>query len=76
MTEGGNDGGREWRVGGNDGRWEWRVGGNDGGTGTTDWWEWQVGGDGPALPAHGYRMWASPSVFVANQFVIPAKAGI
>ena len=41
-------------------------GGNDGGRG------WRTGGNGPALPAHGYRMWASPSVFMANQLVISA----
>ena len=34
--------------------------------------ERRTGGNGPALPAHGYRMWASPSVFVANQLVISA----
>ena len=51
-------------------------GGNDGWAGMAAWRERRTGGNGPALPAHGYRMWASPSVFVANQFVIPAKAGI
>ncbi len=37
-----------------------------------DWLEWRTGWNGPALPAHGYRMWASPSVFMANQLVISA----
>ena len=65
MTEGGNDG---WA-----GMADWRE---RRGAGTTGGRERRTGGNGPALPAHGYRMWASPSVFVANQFVIPAKAGI
>ncbi len=63
-TGGGNDGGREWRGAG---MADWRERRKVGMTG---------GGNGPALPAHGYRMWASPSVFVANQFVIPVKTGI
>ena len=66
MTEGGHDG---WA-----GMADWRE---RRGAGTTDWWERRKvgmtgGGNGPALPAHGYRMWASPSVFVANQLVISA----
>ena len=61
MTEGGND------------RWVGMTeGGHDGWAGMADWRERRTGGNGPALPAHGYRMWASPSVFVANQFVISA----
>ena len=62
------------------------MGGNDGWAGMTDGRGWRRAGvtDGrewrgmkrPCSLSQGYRIWASPSVFMASQFVIPARGVI